>query len=64
MLADLIARPAGASIAELVEATGWRAHSVRGVISAVLRKKQGLSIEVGPNADGSRVYRLERASAR
>jgi hypothetical protein len=40
----LIQRPEGASIAEIVEATGWLAHSARGLISGGLKKKLGLPI--------------------
>ena len=48
----------GATIADLIDATGWQAHSVRGAISGVLKKKQGLSI-VSTTTDGrGRVYRI------
>lgn len=48
----------GASIADLVKVTGWRAHSVRGVMSGVLKKKLGLSISSEKDASGERRYRL------
>ena len=38
---ELIGRPNGASLAEIQKATGWQAHSVRGVLSTA-GKKQGL----------------------
>lgn len=49
----------GASIAQLVELTGWQAHSVRGVISGVLRKKLGFEVksEQCPKT-GERLYRI------
>ena len=40
----LLQRPEGASIAEIVAATGWLAHSARGLISGGLKKKLGLQI--------------------
>ena len=36
---ELIEREGGASLAEIMEATGWQAHSVRGFISGTLTKK-------------------------
>lgn len=54
----LLLAPAGASIAELMEATGWQQHSVRGGIAGAL-KKRGLSI-TSEKSDGTRRYRAER----
>ena len=47
----------GASIAEMAKATGWQAHSVRGVMSGVFKKKLGLHIVSAKEARG-RVYRM------
>ncbi len=58
-------RPEGATIAELMAATGWQAHSVRGAISGNLKKKLKLEV-VSEVLDGrGRVYRIptEEASA-
>ena len=54
----LLRRPAGASLPELTKATGWQAHSVRGVMSGVLKKKLGLTVELDKDAKGQRRYRL------
>jgi hypothetical protein len=51
-----IARPEGASLLELMLLTGWHAHSIRGFISAALRKKRGLCI-VSCATLGHRRYR-------
>ena len=50
----------GASIDQLTEATGWQAHTVRGTISGVLRKRLGLNVVCDGEA-GSRVYRIVAA---
>jgi len=44
MLIEMLQSPDGATIAEIVGATGWLAHTARGVISGVLKKKLGLAI--------------------
>lgn len=60
--ARLIARleiAPGASIAQLVELTGWQPHSIRGVISGILRRKYGFDVrnERCPET-GERLYRI------
>ncbi len=44
ILIDLLRWPKGATIAELVAATGWQPHSVRGAISGTLKKELGLMV--------------------
>lgn len=53
----LLQRPEGATIAEIVEATAWQAHSVRGMISGALKKKLGLAITTDKIACRGTVYR-------
>ena len=55
MLIGMLAREAGADIAQMMAATGWQAHSVRGALAGGLKKK-GLRIE-STKTDGRRVYR-------
>ena len=57
----LIQRREGASIAEIVEATGWLAHSARGLISGGLKKKLNLPITSEKVAGRGTVYKLEAA---
>jgi hypothetical protein len=54
----LLQRPEGASIAEIVAATGWMAHSARGLISGALRKKLGLDVIVATAAGRGRIYHI------
>jgi hypothetical protein len=54
----LVRRPKGASLAELTNATGWQAHSVRGFLSGTVKKKLGLNITSEGGKDGVRRYRL------
>lgn len=58
MLIDLLSRKAGATIPEIVDATGWQAHSVRGAISGTLKKKLGLPVHSTVENERGRVYRV------
>jgi hypothetical protein len=49
----------GASIEQVIKATGWQAHSVRGAISGHLKKKLGLNV-VSEKMDGTRLYRIAK----
>ena len=51
VLVELLGRAEGATIEELVEATGWQGHSVRGVMSGALVRKFRLQI-VSENEEG------------
>ena len=51
-------RPQGATSLQLMLATGWQPHSVRGAISGMLRKKLGLNVVLAHNDSGERVYRV------
>jgi DNA-binding transcriptional regulator GbsR (MarR family) len=61
-LIALLLRPGGATLAQMQEATGWQAHSVRGAMSGSIKKKLGLNI-VSEKAEAGRTYRIiEKAS--
>ncbi len=56
---DLLKRPGGATRAEIMKATGWQAHSVRGFISGTLGKKMGLTVTSTKGEDGERTYSVK-----
>ena len=53
----LLQRPKGASIAEIMTATGWQSHSVRGFMSGTLVKQHGLKLQ-SEKTNGQRRYRV------
>ena len=58
----MLESPAGATIAALMKATGWRPHSVRGFLAGVVRKR--LKLELGSTkVDGNRVYQITTRDA-
>lgn len=57
---DLPRRPKGATLAEIMKATDWQAHSVRGFISGNLTKKMGLTVESTKNDAGERTYKIAK----
>jgi Protein of unknown function (DUF3489) len=61
LMIELLGRDDGATIAEIVEATGWQPHSVRGAISGTLKKKLGLTVSSDAEENRGRVYRIEKA---
>jgi Protein of unknown function (DUF3489) len=56
---ELLQRPGGATLKQLMATTKWQAYSVRGFLSAALKKKRGLTVESIQSADGARSYRIK-----
>jgi hypothetical protein len=57
-LVAMLRRKEGATIAEIVEVTGWQPHTVRGALAGALKKRLGLTV-VSEKVEGrGRVYRL------
>jgi len=56
---SLLTRKDGATLAEIMKATDWQAHSVRGFISGTLGKKMGLTVTSEKTEDGERRYSLK-----
>ena len=58
LLIAMLQRPDGATIAEIIAATGWQAHSARGAMSGALGKKLGLAVVSAKEDARGRVYRI------
>ncbi|HYW48246.1 MAG TPA: tyrosine-type recombinase/integrase [Bryobacteraceae bacterium] len=56
---DLLKRPGGATAKELMKATGWQPHSVRGFLSGTVGKKLGLTVNSTKGEDGDRSYSVK-----
>ena len=56
---DLLKRTEGATLAELMKATGWQAHSVRGFLSGTVGKKLGLTVVSVKGEGGERTYSVK-----
>ena len=54
----MLQRSEGVTIAEMVEATSWQAHTARGFISGALKKKLGLPITAEKVEGRGTVYKL------
>lgn len=55
---ELLKRPDGATLADLMSASGWQAHSVRGFLSGAVSKRLGMPVDSSKRDGGQRVYRL------
>jgi hypothetical protein len=55
----MMKRAKGVTLAEIVDATGWQKHTVRGFVS-ILGSKGGQKIESSKNAAGERSYRIAK----
>ena len=58
LLVEMLGRPEGATIDEIVAATGWQPHTVRGAFAGALKKRLGLDVTSEKVEGRGRVYRL------
>ena len=57
LVVALLQRAEGASMEELIKATGWQRHSVRGLLSGAIKTKLGLAVSSSKTGD-QRLYRI------
>jgi hypothetical protein len=57
LMIEMLRRPTGATIAEIMEATGWQPHTVRGAMAGALKKKLGLVISSEKDDARWRIYK-------
>ena len=56
---ELMKREGGVTLKEIMAATDWQAHSVRGFISGTLGKKMGLTVLSTKGESGERTYSIQ-----
>jgi Protein of unknown function (DUF3489) len=54
----MLRRPAGATLAQIGESTGWQAHTIRGFFAAALKKRHCLAVISEKPEGGERTYRI------
>lgn len=55
---EMLKRPEGTTVSQIIEATGWQAHTVRGTLAGVVKKKLGLTLTSEKHGSSERVYRI------
>ena len=59
-LVAMLRRPGGASLEEIITATGWQPHTIRGAIAGAIRKRLGLTVVSERTEKRGRVYRIQK----
>jgi len=54
----MLKRPAGATIEQIIKATDWQPHTVRGFFAGALKKRLGIEVTSDKREKGQRVYRI------
>ena len=61
---ELLSQRNGTTIPEMMEATGWQQHSVRGFLAGTVKKKLGFLLSSSKNEGELRRYRIETKRGR
>jgi hypothetical protein len=59
VILELLKRPGGVTAKELMKATNWQPHSIRGFLSGTVGKKMGLAVVSTKGEDGERSYSVK-----
>jgi hypothetical protein len=54
----MLKRPAGATVEQIIKATDWQPHTVRGFFAGALKKRLGIEVTSAATEEGKRVYRI------
>jgi hypothetical protein len=63
LVIEMLKRPEGATIAQIMDATQWQQHTCRGTLAGTLKKRLGLTITSAKEAGGQRIYRIESSTS-
>ena len=55
---EMLQRPEGVTIQQIMDTTGWKAHTVRGTFAGAFKKKLGLNLTSDKTDGGERIYRI------
>ncbi|WP_157314577.1 DUF3489 domain-containing protein [Chitinibacter sp. GC72] len=58
LMISMLQRPEGATVEQICAATQWQAHTVRGALAGVVRKKLGLNLSSEKMNGQQRTYRI------
>lgn len=58
----LLSRPEGATLEEVMKATEWQKHTVRGAMAGTLKKKHGYEIASEKSPNGQRHYMIKSSA--
>jgi hypothetical protein len=59
VILEMLKRPGGATAKDLLKATSWQPHSLRGFLSGTVGKKMGLTVVSAKGEDGERSYSVK-----
>jgi predicted HTH transcriptional regulator len=55
---EMLRRPEGASLQQIMEVTGWQMHTARSVLSRTIQKDLGIHLISEKTSGSERIYRV------